>query len=203
MSKRIETIINLVNPDHQQVYDLCCDHGKIGLSLDNPYVSLIDQVPSIIQNLKGTDIPKNKKPICADAINYHYSPSTISTYILAGIGGHLGVKILENILNFKLDHSEIILCIHSHMEVVLDYLSDKPFRVLNEVGLEDEGKFYEIYKLGFCANEKPNFGQIIWRDLDSSKTKYLKEKLEYFALKTRYDSSFKKWLDYYNTQLNP
>lgn len=183
------------------VYDLCCDHGQIGLSVTAREVVLLDVVESIIDRIKTTDIPSGYTAICEDATNTKFTTSAQTSFILAGIGGHLAVKILKNLYEQRVSGMEIIFCIHSHVEEVYEWLEGKEFEPLDFSFVEENKKFYEIYKLRVKSGYSFKAKQFFINNSNKVHEEYLRERISYFELKARYNSRFQAWLDFYQARL--
>lgn len=202
-SLRIQTIANMVGNYALMVYDLCCDHGQIGLSVNAREVVLLDVVESIIEKIKTTDIPHGYTAICEDATNTKFDISPQTSFILAGIGGHLAVKILNNLYAQRVYGMEIVLCIHSHVEEVYQWLEGKEFEGMDFSFVEENQKFYEIYKLKLKSDNEFKAKEFFIKNSSKVHQEYLKERVSYFELKSRFDSSFLPWLDFYRARLTP
>ncbi len=185
------------------VYDLCCDHGQIGLSVNAREVVLLDVVESIIEKIKTTDIPNGYTAICEDATNTKFDISPQTSFILAGIGGHLAVKILNNLYAQRVYGMEIVLCIHSHVEEVYQWLEGKEFEGIDFSFVEENQKFYEIYKLKLKSDNEFKAKEFFIKNSSKVRKEYFKERVSYFELKSRFDSSFLPWLDFYRARLTP
>lgn len=92
--------------NYAHIWDLCCDHGRLGLHLHRcakhkqSHIHLIDKVPAIIDALHAqcSHIAKDRLSICAmDASQIQLSP-TKHLIILAGIGGKNAVQIIQTLL---------------------------------------------------------------------------------------------------------
>lgn len=149
LSKRLKTIIDLVEPC-ELVYDLCCDHGLIGLNIYSNKISknviFNDQVDSIINKLEDkicdiySYIPLGidflKKP--AKEIKFKNK----STIVLVGIGYGTIIRILPKIPQDCI----IILSSHTKALELRSYLNNK-YELLDEVLVEENDKYYEILKI--------------------------------------------------------
>lgn len=202
-SLRIQTIANMVGKHALMVYDLCCDHGQIGLSVTAREVILLDVVESIIDKIKTTDIPSGITAICEDATNTKFNITPQTSFILAGIGGHLAIKILNNLYSQRVSGMEIVFCIHSHVEEVYQWLEGKEFEGLDFSFVEENQKFYEIYKLKLKSENEFKARDFFIKNSRKVHPEYLKERLSYFELKNRFDSSFLPWLEFYRARLTP
>ena len=204
-SKRIKKLSDPVSFDRLRVFDLCCDHGKIGLACADKTreVILIDQVFSIIESLKATDIPGNVTLLCADATRIELKPQPYDCFIIAGIGGHLATEILANILSQGTEGTEIILSPHSHQEVVWEYLEHKNLLGVSYDRFVDQGKNYEVIKLK--VDQAISFDSLSflkeWEPLLTDDS-FLFERIDYYSLKSKHEPDQNRWLCFYQTRLS-
>lgn len=94
----------------EAVWDLCCDHGLIGLrayqSGQFPQVHLVDQVPLIIQNLERKFLKDfHRTEANQKAFFWIKEGGQIEvvdgTVIIAGVGAHAILKILRSLSQKK------------------------------------------------------------------------------------------------------
>lgn len=152
VSKRIEEAISLCD-DVPFFFDLCCDHGKLGISLLNKHskseVFFIDQIETITTNLATiihSYIPKGGKyKILTENIlkfKYSFSPKNI---ILIGIGTDLILKFLDYI-ELKKDDS-IIICSHKNPLKLRLELKKRGFMSEEESLICENNQFYDFIKI--------------------------------------------------------
>lgn len=118
LSNRIQFIFDQLLPG-KPVWDLCCDHGYLGLQAYRsglfPEVCFVDQVPTIITALKSKFL--NEYPIESQSIkvNFISSPGEEITHeihgslVIAGVGAHTIVKILESLCEKGLLRAEKLI----------------------------------------------------------------------------------------------
>ena len=202
-SKRIELLAKLVTSDRDRVFDLCCDHGQIGLSLSDKIneVVLIDRVGSIIEKLNASDIPRNVTCICQDATKFNYPIKSKDCFIIAGIGGHLLIKILDQIFKHIKEDTELVLSPHSQYEQVWEYLDSKNLIGLEYRSLKEKNIYFEFLKLRF--KESAKFKTVPFLDEWSrfQNEEFLEQQIRYFELKSKYEPDKLKWLDFYKSRL--
>ncbi|MCT4641656.1 MAG: tRNA (adenine(22)-N(1))-methyltransferase TrmK [Bacteriovoracaceae bacterium] len=172
-TKRIEFLASLCS-DYTTVYDLCCDHGKIGKILLNQkkYVHFIDINKEIIDKLKDQNL--DNCSIKAMSILDIRSIEQNAALIVAGIGSKLASDFLAHI-TAKIDHTNtIIISSQGSMNLLLDSINKNKFTRVDEYIIEDRGRFYEIYILkklqDFTVNRMMN------KHLDDPKFKSYKDK---------------------------
>lgn len=160
-SRRIQELVQIIPTDTQCLYDLCCDHGEIGLAAALKYpelkVILVDTVDTIVEKLipKTTDIPafKNVSIAKKDCRSATFNFPEKVQFLLAGIGGILAIEILKNLLDAELrepnkGQAQFICCIHQNLEQFKEYLKNKTDLVVqSKVIISDNKQFYEIFLL--------------------------------------------------------
>lgn len=149
LSERLKSIIQLIEPT-DVVYDLCCDHGDIGISAyeselaKNVYFN--DQVADIIKRLKFKIT--NLYSYIPEGIFFEEKPAQLikyknnSTILLVGIGYDTIIKVLEQIPN----DSTLIVCSHTKPIELRNYLKNR-FKLIDELLIEENAQFYEILKI--------------------------------------------------------
>ncbi len=151
-SYRINELKKAVNKNAEVVWDLCCDHGKIGISLfkENRKIIFVDQVEHIISNLrKKLEISKfNTKFQVIDAKEINIFNSKDESIIIAGVGGHTCIDIMSNILD-RFGHlkSEFILSPQKNLIQVYEFLRLNQFNVISEKIIVDSKVKYHIIKV--------------------------------------------------------
>lgn len=148
-SNRLKTIASLVS-ESENIYDLCCDHGNIGLYLYQKklckYLYLNDQVDTICQDLEfkiknvysyiPSDVFILKKP--CQTIKFKEN----SNIILVGVG----INTIEPVLTNIPRNCELILSSHTKPIELRAKLNPK-FSLISEHLIQENGQFYEVLKL--------------------------------------------------------
>ncbi|WP_246143333.1 tRNA (adenine(22)-N(1))-methyltransferase [Colwellia echini] len=177
LSKRLQQINDLAVPSFQadntsydHIWDCCCDHGLLGFSLLSyttsqssiSKVHFVDIVPELMQKIEvklhrfyANSDDKNSKDNqqwqvhCLDVaklpLNNYAGKHLV---IIAGIGGDLMIKFIEEI-NQQYKHLTIdyLLCPVHHQYALREKLIALDFSLKDEVLVEDNQRFYEILLL--------------------------------------------------------
>ena len=206
-SRRIQVINSLVSPDTETVWDICCDHGQIGLSfLPHKEVHFVDIVPAIMERLElsllSSDIPRGKyhihlsdaKELCTE------SPSKNNCFIIVGIGADLIIQILKNIPNSK--NIEYIVCAHQYPHKLRDHLIQNQYFVQDEVLVQESGQFYEILKISKYKGQPISpIGEMLWDGEIENSFLYLKKRIAYFNKKAEFNPGHSQVLEQYRRKL--
>lgn len=198
LSLRLNYLSNICSKYHGNFYDLCCDHGKLGMSLGGykniDEIYLVDIVPSIINSLKNkaTYIPNGKFNIkLEDCTKIKFNTKKEKIITIAGVGGHLTIGILENALPQVTNNDTIILSPHNNLQKVRTYLSQTNLGLVEELLIRDNKKFYEIFVLNNCSKRKIEAVGNFEQTNKLIRYEYYKKNYEYFKIKLKYENSQK------------
>lgn len=213
LGTRLQALYDLVDVQDKEFYDLCCDHGHVGINialLKQPVNTILnDQIKGICENLesKVADIPLGVKLeiVNEDASQIKLNINNRKSILVAGIGGPLLLRILDNLLPQLTLNDELILSPHTKIHEVRKKISDLNLNLICEKYVYEAGKHYEILKLSYSdVYQKVSLvGNEIWQDLDTNSNlqTYHKNLIEYYTRKTGYDENqfFKLILSDLNT----
>lgn len=175
-----------------EFYDFCCDHGQLGLSIQGSFetIFLVDQVKSITNKLHSYIPSGNIEIVLEDCTKIKLPKQKQKTVAIAGIGGMLSIRILENIAEFIGNDDIIILSPHNNLEEVRDYLKNSSYGLEEECLITDNNKFYEILALSKCSEAIPRVGR--FESSESSVRKaYFTKAFEYFSIKAAHNKDSK------------
>jgi tRNA (adenine22-N1)-methyltransferase len=209
VSKRIKSIVGMVPLETEVVWDLCCDHGIIGEQfLKRNKVIFIDQVSSITEKLstrlKATDIPIDYEVITSSATQINYENQNSSTFILAGIGGVLGIEILDQIGKSFKDKDYALISVHKNILKMRKYLIEKDFKVVSENIVQDNSQFYEMLLISRVKGSTiTEIGSTMWENCSiDTRQSYLNHQIKFFQTKSNFNPEFITILEQYKQIAN-
>jgi tRNA (adenine22-N1)-methyltransferase len=209
VSKRIQSIVGMVPTDTEVVWDLCCDHGIIGEQfLKLKKVIFIDQVASITEKLsirlKATDIPSQYKIITSSATRVNYENQDSSTFILAGVGGVLGIEILDQIGESFKDKDYALISVHKNILKMRKYLIERDFKVVSESIVQDNSQFYEMLLISRVKGSTiTEIGSTMWDNCSiDTRQSYLNHQIKFYHTKSNFNSEFITILEQYKKIAN-
>ena len=188
---RLKKIASLVTQDYDHIWDCCCDHGLLGMSLltqqPNSTVHCVDIVPELIQaidkRLNEHSKQPPEKPFLGSWQTHCISTSDLPLesnpgkhlIIIAGVGGDLMINFIETInARHPLMKIDFILCPVHHLYNVRTTLQALDFKLKHEKLAKENHRFYEIIYASNKANshkQQDNIsavGQQIWHNQDQS-----------------------------------
>lgn len=153
LSKRLKAVAELVTPG-QKIADIGTDHAYIPIWL----VEEKRAVSAIAMDINQGPLAKAKENIelhgLSSSIETRLSdgmkklrPNEADSVIIAGMGGGLVMKILEDVKEETLGIREWILQPQSELRKVREYLLASGYQVIAEDMVLDEGKFYPMMKV--------------------------------------------------------
>jgi len=169
LSQRLQSIEVLISEPYDHIWDCCCDHGLLGLSLLDKKraktIHFVDLVPDLLDKIEATllqfwqgergdwqvhCIDAGKLPITQYSQNKNKDKHLI---IIAGVGGDLMIELLSS-LHWITDSYpvEFILCPVHHNYKVREYLIDHHFRLNQESLVFENNRGYEILHIALQAS---------------------------------------------------
>jgi tRNA (adenine22-N1)-methyltransferase len=205
LGKRLKQIESMVTADYTHIWDCCCDHGLLGSALLSrlaaPYLHFVDIVPELMAELENKlqrlhqHSPSNWLTHCIDVATLpieQYEGKNL--VIVAGVGGDLITQCVTAIhQNHSATNIDFLLCPVYHQFTLRQQLIGLDFRLIDEVLIEENKRFYEILLVSSQANtddkqSKINpVGDLIWQAKTAEQAKitvnYLNKTLNHFQRK--------------------
>lgn len=164
---------------HESVWDIGCDHGKLGLSfLNEPQVQkihLVDPSPHVINTLKhfiDSYITEGSFKLEVHAKNgQDVVPGPERKLILiAGMGGKEIESIITHLAQYLSADDDLVISPHRDILPVREKLNSSAFFLGKESLVFDEGRFYQVISLKMKGTQKVHpFGEEIFRGGDGEK----------------------------------
>lgn len=187
---------------YHDIWDLCCDHGHLGLHLHHnhplTHIYLIDKIPSIIHKIREKytaliDFRMHIQELDAQDIVLRGTPRQM--IIIAGIGGGTIKSLLQAIIanpqNASQHAIDFIISPNAHTFELRNYLYNtidgKVFELINEAFITDNNKHHEHIFVRLhpentdIKNRVSTTGNNIWLPFNSTKEKYLKKLIEHYT----------------------
>lgn len=151
LSKRLTALLEQVPAGYDAIWDLCCDHGRLGMALLEteraPLVHFNDSVPSIMADLEqrlrryGA---VNFQLHLASAEQLQLPDQGRQLLILTGVGDELSVRIIDA-LSDQLPAAQLdwLMSPANNLFQLRDALQQRHFGLIDEGLVFDNGRGYE------------------------------------------------------------
>lgn len=152
LSKRLQAVADSVTRDNR-VADVGCDHAYISIYLIQqhiaPHVIAMDINKGPLErgrkNIERLGLSSHIETRLSDGL-HELNPGEADTILIAGMGGALTVRILEEGLTTVKKCKELVLGPQSELFLVRKFLDRIEFEIIAEQMLIDDGKYYTILK---------------------------------------------------------
>lgn len=191
VSQRIKLIADLLESKDLLV-DTCSDHGLIG-----EYCYFRNKAKNVIFNdinlniCKKLELKFKNNPhfevICRDAKDVLLPDSISKNIIIAGVGGILGIEILNGIKDQIGDGDSVLLSLHNNRKKIFEYLSQENFNIKNHQVIKENSQFYEVIVLNKSNVASIDPLGISDINLPEDYTDYL---INYYNLKAKYSDQY-------------
>lgn len=195
---RLQQINKMISGRYDHLWDCCCDHGLLGITLLNREVAqtvhFVDIVPTLLEQLQ-LKLEKHWhgdcaawEVHCADIIDLPIETETNRAQqekhlvIIAGVGGELLIEFMRYLLvkTNTLD-VEFIICPVHHNYKMREYLRFKGVGLIAEQIVEENRRFYEILHVSPTAERLiSNVGDSQWDLTEPSHRQYLQQMISHY-----------------------
>lgn len=173
ISLRMKTIADMV-PEGLSVADIGCDHGFVSIylvtKLKAPYALAMDvnEGPLVRakEHIEQYGLEKVIKTRLSDGAKELKAYETEAA-VIAGMGGRLITRILEDSIDKFKAMKSFVLSPHSDIPYVREYLYEQGFVIDDEDMVFDEGKYYVIMRChylgesGILSNIEKEYGPVL------------------------------------------
>ena len=153
LSLRLRSIADMVSPT-TQVMDVGCDHGFLSIYLIQQGIAKsalamdvrTGPLEAAKQHVKEAGLEAQIECILSDGLHKAPMPKEDATLVIAGMGGPLILRILEECPDIRDGFKELILSPQSQIDEFRAGLREQKLRIVDENMVYDEGKYYTIVR---------------------------------------------------------
>ncbi|WP_405631636.1 tRNA (adenine(22)-N(1))-methyltransferase [Pseudoalteromonas sp. Ld20] len=197
LSNRLNTINTLITESYDVIWDCCCDHGFLGMAILKRNLAdkiiFVDIVPALMADLSKTltrfscaQTAKQWQVKCQDVGSLELTPSAKQLVIIAGVGGELLLKLVQQIIinntNHDLSKLSFILCPVHHTYSLRKGLHKLGLGLATEQIVLENKRFYEVLHVSF-ESEQPisSTGTIMWEENNTAHRMYLCQLIKHYT----------------------
>lgn len=187
-SKRLEEAVSMISHLDGPIYDLYCDHGKVGESfLSDRMVFFNDIQDNLLNQIKERTSLSSENFLSGPAQDLTFLPNSI--IFMMGVGGHLMIECFEKWFSEKRENlicgQKFLVSAHYYLAELGEVLAGLDAYCLKKSFIWEGGRGYEHFLISFDQNlgEKfKTFDEKFWGkaivDYPNALT-YLKQRLSF------------------------
>lgn len=192
LSKRLKTIASLVSAGSIAA-DIGTDHGYVPIFLVSEGISPSAYAMDVrtgpleraAEHVRDCGLEEKITLRLSDGLE-KLQPGEADTIIIAGMGGELICRILEEGRHVWESTEHLILSPQSELSAVRHYLEENGFAIVQEKMLKEEGKYYVVMEVGhgrmkFTRPCDYEFGRDLIEKRDPVLAEFLKQEKALFA----------------------
>jgi tRNA (adenine22-N1)-methyltransferase len=187
---RFEKILSFVRP-HHVLYDLCCDHGLMGLKAlvdcKSAKVHFVDQSENALQAIRSE--LKLLPPDLQSKARVHCMPAERcvnldepSDFIIAGVGISTCISIISELFPAGLANHRLILAPQQKSQVLRKFLIEKDFRLVDETVTIERQRFREIIVVEAKGEAIDLYGHRFRSRLDADSKAFVQHLTDYYKV---------------------
>lgn len=202
--KRLDILSNIPDREYSDIWDTCCDHGKLGYKLirqfPNSLIHFNDIVPHIVEKLKTKlfNVSNHRYTLnTLDARNIKVTNENTLIYI-CGIGGKMAIEIVEDLVNSNSIHFDLILCTHYHQYELRESLRNLGFKLMSSQLIVHQGQQYEtIYISRTRGKSISEYSEELFDKNCEKSISYFKKCMNHYSKNAKYSHLSNKIYSYY------
>jgi tRNA (adenine22-N1)-methyltransferase len=196
---RLSLLENMLVEPYRMVWDCCCDHGLLGMSLLKrsraSEVIFVDVLEEQMKKLEAT--LRQNYPVdeyrwhvrCGDVKNIVVPNRDSQLFIIAGVGARQTVEFI-NSLSLSAPHVsfDLLICSVHGNYAVRNALINNGYKLKGEQIIFENNRFYEgIYVSKGASEEIANTGSTMWDWSNSNHQQYWRRIVGHYRQKARND----------------
>lgn len=160
ISKRLEMVAGMITPGCI-LADVGTDHAYIpiylaaGGNIQRAFAMDVNKGPlaKAVEHIRQYGLEEKIETRLSDGLE-KLNPGEADSILIAGMGGPLTIRILENGEKTALAAKELILQPQSEIRAVREWLEKKGFQIIQEEMVEEDGKYYPMMKVVKAEKEE-------------------------------------------------
>ena len=212
---RLGHLAAMVEPQYSTIWDCCCDHGLLGMSLlreqcadEVIFVDVVEDILSTLTARLERSFPQDQyrwQVHCKDINNIAVPAADSQLFIIAGVGPHKTIAFI-NSLSASVPETlfDLLICSVHGSYRVREALIEKGYGLKNEQIIFENNRFYEaIYASKNTDKPIVNTGSKMWRWSDAGHRDYWHRMVSHYRQKAKADPRyFQSIIECYETLKN-
>ena len=196
---RLSQLKGLIEDPYAVIWDCCCDHGLLGISLLQSKCAgevifvdvLVDHMETLATTLAHY-FPRDQytwQVRCEDLKNLVVPDVGAQLFIIAGVGPQQTIKFIDSLYASAPDTPfDLLVCCVNGSYSVRETLIDRGYRLKNERLIFENNRFYEAIHVSKSAYEPvADTGSTMWHWLDPAHQEYWHRIVAHYRQKAKTD----------------
>lgn len=189
LSKRLQAVADMLSKG-KVVADIGTDHGYIPIHLiqsnkcEKVYAMDINKGPyeKAKLHIAGNGLSSQITTRLSDGMKA-LNQGEVNAIIIAGMGGGLVIKILEQDKRLWDEIDEFVLQPQSELHKVREYLQENKFKIVEENMIYEDGKYYPMLKVekgtdSAYTNSELMYGKLLIRERNPILSEFLEKEIQ-------------------------
>ena len=206
---RLDILSTIPDREYSDIWDTCCDHGKLGYKLIRQFPDALihfnDIVPHIVEKLKIKlyNTPNERYTLNAlDARNIKVNNDNTLIYI-CGIGGKMAIEIVNDLVANNRNDFDLILCTHYHQYELRESLKKLHFKLIKSDLIVHQGQQYEtIYISKNRGSEIPKYSEELFDRCCEKRILYFQKSMNHYKKSAEYSQTSNEIYSHYKKLLS-
>jgi tRNA (adenine22-N1)-methyltransferase len=207
LGHRLQQLEQMVTQPYDAIWDCCCDHGLLGMSLLQRQaaetIHFVDVVASLTEPLQAkleTYFTQSERQSqhsqwlvhCQDVKTIELNPQLTNLVIIAGVGGDQTLAMLETIIaKNQSQNIEFLLCPVHHLYKLRQAMISLNLGLVNEKIVVENKRYYELIHVSTSSSEMINpVGSSMWNPKRKVDQDYLNKTLKHYQKKAQSGAPF-------------
>lgn len=196
---RLSLLESMLVEPYQTVWDCCCDHGLLGMSLlkrsragEVVFVDVLEEQMKKLEAILRRNCPVDEYTWhvrCGDVKEIVVPNRDSQLFIIAGVGARQTVEFINSLCS-SAPHAafDLLICSVHGNYAVRNALISNGYRLKGEQIIFENNRFYEgIYVSKDASKEIANTGSVMWDWSNSNHQQYWRRIVGHYRQKARKD----------------
>lgn len=161
---RLSQLADIIQRPYSTIWDCCCDHGLLGMSLLKDryadqviFVDVLENMMTGLAERLDQDFPQDQyrwQVRCDDIKNIEVPNQEAQLFIIAGVGPHQTIEFIDSLCASAPDTQfDLLICSVHGSYSVREALINQGYHLKNERIIYDKNRFYEAIYVSKTADK--------------------------------------------------
>ena len=197
LGNRLRQLERMIDQRYSQIWDCCCDHGLLGMSLLQRhaavkviFVDILSKQMALLESKLSQYFSRDEfdwEIVCKDLKDIKVPDDSSQLFIIAGVGGDKTIEFINSLcISSSMPNFDLLVCsVHGNYQV-RETLANQGFYLVNEQIVMENNRFYEvIYASPKAKQTITKVGDSMWDWSNHEHINYWQKMIAYYRIKTK------------------